>query len=125
VGAFTDSGGWHGFLRDPQGGYTQLDVPCAMATQPHGINNLGEIVGIWGDSARNVHGFYRDNQGAYYRIDNPDAMIPPPNVPTLVTGPFRISNNGQIVGTFRGRDDIYHGFKTQLPGAPPLTLCGN
>src|SRR4051812_25651077 len=50
VGSFIDSTGQHGFLRDPDGNLTQIDVPSAVGpfgTQAFGINDAGQIVGIF------------------------------------------------------------------------------
>ena len=46
-----------GFLRTSDGGYTRLDVPGATATYALGINNAGEIVGFYRDTADRYHGF--------------------------------------------------------------------
>jgi uncharacterized membrane protein len=46
VGAYSDTGGGHGFLFD-QGIYTTIDGPGAVAdfgTQAYGINDSGQIV---------------------------------------------------------------------------------
>jgi len=45
----------HGFLLD-QGSYTTLDVPGAFWSSAEGINDAGQIVGVYFD-AGGTHGF--------------------------------------------------------------------
>jgi hypothetical protein len=50
-------GSTHGFvLRN--GIYSSVDYPRATATQAWGINDNGEIVGQWTDTANVNHGFH-------------------------------------------------------------------
>jgi hypothetical protein len=58
---YTDAGGRsYGFLLDDDV-FTTIDVPGTVRTQPHGINNLGQIVGKYLDDAGRFHGFLLDN----------------------------------------------------------------
>jgi probable HAF family extracellular repeat protein len=94
-----------GFLRDAQGAYTTIEAPAAPpppgrpelpATQPFGINNLGQVTGIFIDS-EGIHSFLLDN-GAFTIIDDPDA------VGSTLT--LDVSDNGRIVGAY---DVVGHG----------------
>ena len=74
--------------------YTTLDDPLGTnGTMPEGINDNGQIVGDYLDSAGNIlfHGFLYSN-GTYTTLDDP--------LGTNGTIPWRINNNGQIVGTY-------------------------
>jgi probable HAF family extracellular repeat protein len=55
VEAFLDGTGAHGFL-DSGGIFTAIDVPGAAETQAFGINDAGQIVGIFG-TRTGQHGF--------------------------------------------------------------------
>ena len=52
---FGASGGIHGFI-NTGGTFTTLDVPGAGFTEAFGINNAGQVVGLFADSS-GVHGF--------------------------------------------------------------------
>jgi hypothetical protein len=59
VGYFTDSfGKYHGYVYSA-GTYTTLDPPGADGsfTLTQGINNTGQVVGMFRDSASVTHGF--------------------------------------------------------------------
>ena len=54
----------HGFLRDPDGRFTTIDVPGAgtgayQGTIPAGINPSGAITGFWVGANNVWHGFLR------------------------------------------------------------------
>jgi probable HAF family extracellular repeat protein len=49
--------------------FTQIDVPGAFGTQAYGINNAGQIVGLFDDSTGR-HGFL-DTGGSIIPIDVP------------------------------------------------------
>ena len=58
AGIYTKKGnGPHGFVLS-NGTYTSVDFPTATGTWVYGLNDLGEIVGTWTDTAGNIHGFY-------------------------------------------------------------------
>jgi probable HAF family extracellular repeat protein len=77
----------HGFLLD-NGAFTKIDVPGAAETRPFGINNAGQIVGEYVDTARRSHGFLFAN-GVYTTIDAPGGTS------TWVTD---IDDSGRMVG---------------------------
>ncbi|HYW48666.1 MAG TPA: IPT/TIG domain-containing protein [Bryobacteraceae bacterium] len=83
--------------------YPQFDVPGSASTRPSGINNSGQIVGIYADSANILHGFLRSADGATFTtIDVPGAL---PGT-TYANG---INNLGQIVGSYRDANG-YHAY---------------
>ena len=50
-----------GFVRDPKGNFTTFDVPNASFTSAFGINDRGDIVGLFTDSSFRNHGFLMEN----------------------------------------------------------------
>jgi len=110
VGSYSDSQisptSEHGYLRDPDGQFTQIDVPFAgaFATRPLAINATGVIVGRYSDAPglAGAHSFIRTPDGLFTTLDVPN------HVDTAFSG---INNRGQMVG--RARDPITllnHGF---------------
>jgi probable HAF family extracellular repeat protein len=75
--------------------FTQIDVPGAMFTAAFGINNRGQIVGVFADAGSVAHGFLLDN-GNFTQIDVPQINFP--GAPG--TQAFGIRERGQIVGGF-------------------------
>ncbi|MBO0684928.1 MAG: hypothetical protein J2P45_17395, partial [Candidatus Dormibacteraeota bacterium] len=76
-----------GFLRDARGKFTTLRFPGSIYTEAHDINNLGQVVGEWGDTAGGIHGF-RWDKGRFTSIDVPGSAL------ATATG---INDRGQIV----------------------------
>jgi uncharacterized membrane protein len=68
--------------------FTSIDVPGATVTQVSGVNDVGQIVGVYYDGS--LHGFLYDGT-SFETIDVPGAFL------TAVTG---INNAGQIVGRY-------------------------
>jgi probable HAF family extracellular repeat protein len=103
VGAWTSSRngvmGRHGFLYE-SGTITQLDVTGATVTQPRAINNAGEIVGDWTDTAGMTHGFLWTATHGFTSFDAPLATL------TSITA---INSSGVTAGHYSdGKTD--HGF---------------
>lgn len=69
--------------------FTPIDVPGALVTAPHGINDAGEIVGSYYDGTT-LRGFHFDGT-TFTTIDAPGAVI---------TSVFRINNSGAVVGYY-------------------------
>jgi probable HAF family extracellular repeat protein len=82
--------------------WRSFDVPGALnGTEPHGINDLGEITGVYADSNNNLHGFVRKSGGEIVTFD-------PPN--STGTNPTAINNQGAIVGSYTDAAGATHGF---------------
>ncbi len=108
VGIYRPTNGSHdqGFLYQ-NGTYTTISDPNgAEGTEALGINNAGEIVGQYTDSAGKTHGFL-DVDGTFTTIDDPLG------VNTAITG---INDAGQIVGYYQDSSGIDHGFVASLNG---------
>jgi uncharacterized membrane protein len=100
--------GSHGFLLD-HGTFTLIDVPGASETQARGINDKGQIVGLYFDGQSGGpgrHGFLLDH-GIFTTIDMPGSTT------GLLDG---INDKGQIVGSFSGGVFLLdHGHFTNVP----------
>jgi hypothetical protein len=120
VGAYdAGSDGIHGFIYNPAGGgtYTTLDDPLAPGgTQALGINNAGQIVGIYftfGGGVLDIHSFLYSG-GIFITIDDP--------VANNLTEAEGINNNNQIVGALidtTGGQNQGPGFLLTITPNPP------
>jgi uncharacterized membrane protein len=102
VGVFTRNGSNVGFLLH-QGKLTIISFPgAAGGTFPSSINNQGVIVGnyLTGEQRDGSHGFMWKS-GAFTNIEFPGAVA---------TQPTKISNNGDVVGTYVDSTQFEHGF---------------
>jgi uncharacterized membrane protein len=103
---------FHGFLAE-DGVVTAIDHPDAPAvpdggTSTLGINDSGEIVGVYGDQVNGAHLFVRDRRERF-------ATIADPYPGAAVTEPVDINNRREITGFYyrTGADleqGISHGF---------------
>ena len=120
VGSYFDaSSNEHGFIFHA-GKFTRVDFPGATSTEATGLNDIGDIVGIYQvPGPLNLHGFVRHN-GVFTTLDDPAA--------TFATRPLGINIQGTIVGNY----DDAHGFiyehgtyrtydAPQMPGETPNT----
>jgi probable HAF family extracellular repeat protein len=89
------------------GNYTRL-VPGYLA---NGINDAGEIVGLYLDANNNDHGFLYRN-GSYLTVDVPGAIR---------TDAYGINDAGQIVGEYEDANFVGHGF-VATPTPEPTTI---
>src|SRR5262249_47463264 len=104
------SGRQHGFLFSG-GIYTTIDDPLGThGTMATGINNTGQIVGTYVDSASRQHGFLYSG-GFYTTLDEPAATRDP-----VAPG---IKPAGQIVGSFRDASGTHAFLETTVPNPPP------
>jgi probable HAF family extracellular repeat protein len=69
--------------------FTTLDDPSG-GTEAYGINDFGQIVGLYFDASNHAHGFLYTG-GTFTTLDDPSATS------TLAQG---INDNGQIVGLY-------------------------
>jgi probable HAF family extracellular repeat protein len=126
----------HGFLRDPSGSFTTIDVPGAMQTSANGINNFGQIVGrpgylltggsfttidVPGETNTSANGINSFGQivggtgslisGGHGFLRDPSGSFTPIDVPGATgTEAFGINDGGQIVGTELNASGEQHGF---------------
>jgi uncharacterized membrane protein len=77
--------------------------PGALTTTGDGINNLGQIVGIWNSPDHNkpAEGFLRNADGTFQEINFPGSSG---------TGATGINDRGLIVGSYNDSAGISHGF---------------
>jgi probable HAF family extracellular repeat protein len=107
VGGYISSSGLgRGFLRDKRGRFSPIDVPGAEETEPHDINDPGEIVGNYTEhidpaAGNPLRGFLRDQGGGFTRIDFPGAAH---------TQAFGVNDGGQVVGQYDDADGGLHGY---------------
>lgn len=119
VGDVSDNnGGTHGFVRAPEGGFTEFDVPGANpspgynclygvgGTCPSAINDLGAVTGSDGDASGVVHGFVLAANGKITTFDVPCAGT---NA-GLGTFAQSINNFGVVAGYYFDPNSIAHGF---------------
>jgi hypothetical protein len=97
----------HGFFRDAAGNYTSLDAPGAILTVAEGINNRGEIVGLYLDVGGNAHGFVLSGIGDYM---DPSAWTTVDVPHARDTRIFSINARGQIAGPYVDATGFTHGF---------------
>jgi hypothetical protein len=79
---------------------TLIEFPRATGTVAIGINDHGQIVGIYFNQSNTIHGFTYDH-GRYSQLDYPGA------VETNLNG---INNSGQVSGTYFDIFGLPHGF---------------
>lgn len=103
AGSYYDSTGKHGFVRQPNGTYTTLQIPYTAfgllapafdTVQVTGINDAGQIVGIFqagqsGTTAVFNGAFVMNADGTFQEI-----------YPSNDTEVYGISNNGHILGSY-------------------------
>jgi hypothetical protein len=100
VGGFTDTNGVnHGFIKSGDH-YQTIDVPGANYTFLQGINNQGDVCGIY-HVGEVRHGFVLMRNGKLITIDVPGA------VNSYLAG---ISENGNVAGYYETADGAFHGF---------------
>jgi hypothetical protein len=137
TGNVTDNGfGTHGFVRTPNGRFTNFDAPGADpivgCTCPNGINDLGVIAGSTIDTNGVNHGFVRAPDGQFAIFD--DSQAPAGTGGGQGTIPAGINDFGVIAGTYTDGSNANHGFVRSAfgkittfdaPGASQGTFPGN
>ena len=102
-------------------GYTTIDYPGSTTTSAWGINNLGDVVGVYSLPDKTTHGFLWSG-GRISSIDYPGASG---------TDTWGINNHGDIVGDYT-TDGVTHSFvltrgrfvTVDVPGATLTGLAG-
>ena len=81
------------------GVFTPVDFPLARRTIASGINDAGEIAGLYSDAGNNTHGFV-DAGGAFATVDVAGARD------TQLTG---IASGGAVTGAYIDALNELHG----------------
>jgi uncharacterized membrane protein len=122
AGTYTDQSGInHGYIyKIGEGSFKLIDYPGALDTRVYGINNAGQVVGVFsetGEPGSAFHGFSYD--GTTFSI------LAYPG--TGWANPWGINDLGQIVGSYYGAEDgLIHGFvATPVPVPGSLLLLGS
>ena len=137
VGFFTDnSARCHGYVRAPNGTFTQIDAPDAgtgpfpqgtfpSEFTPAGINPAGAITGFYVDASSVQHGFVRAPGGNITEFDPSGSIL---------TNPNAIDQTGTITGFYFDANFVGHGFlrtpdgtitSFDAPGANMTPFSGN
>ena len=98
----------HGFMLNG-GTLTTLDFPGSNFTQALGLNNNGQVVGVYStaNGAPPMHGFvYNSANGHFRTVDDPDGV----NGGLSTTTVNGINNLGQIVGFYVDKTGNTDGF---------------
>jgi len=106
TGNLTDNNyGTHGFVRTPDGKFTDFDAPGADpvsgCTCPTAINDLGVVAGYYIDANGLSHGFLRSPGGQFTKFDVSGS-----------SGSFPLALNleGVLVGYFTDSNGAFHAF---------------
>jgi probable HAF family extracellular repeat protein len=92
----------HGFI-DTKDVFTKLDYPNATFTGGNGINDWGQVVGVYSDGAGDDNGFLYTN-GHFTTIDDPNSF------PPFGTDPLVINDLGQTAGWYYDAQENMHSF---------------
>jgi probable HAF family extracellular repeat protein len=87
------------------GVYSTFNYPNAIGTHPTGINDHGDIVGIFRDANNVRHGFLLKD-GSFSSVDVPVA------IGGTIGGTYGegINNAGEVVGRYLDSNSVQHGF---------------
>jgi hypothetical protein len=96
-----------GFLYD-SGKMTYLNAPGAVVTTASGINDGGEVAGVWLDSSNVNHGFIWKRAKGFTSFDLPHG--------STTGGVSGINSGGAVVGDFRDAKGDLHGFIRDAAG---------
>lgn len=104
VGVYMDASSiYHGFVRASDGTVRTVDVDGSPYTQLMGINTRGDIVGFYQDPADYIlKGFVLHADGEFVAVSPADAANG--------SYPYRITDDGRIVGWYMDANDRTIGF---------------
>jgi hypothetical protein len=112
IGYFIDAGNVaHGFLRSPDGRFTEFDPPGSYGTYPAGVNLELAIVGSYYDANYTEHGFERFPDGRITTFDAPGAGT----LPGIGTIEYSINDWGVVSGFYIDNNIVIHAF-IRTPG---------
>jgi hypothetical protein len=100
----------HGFVRSRGGKITTFDAPAGASSLgfgcfqacPLGLNDSGEVTGVYADTNYVYHGFLRSPWGKITTFDAPGA--------SNGTFPVSINDRGAIAGYYLDANNVSHAF---------------
>jgi hypothetical protein len=105
----------HGF-RLSGGQYTTLDDPAGIQTGVTGLNDHGQVSGVYVD-ANGPHGFLLSS-GQYTTVDDPAGV--------LGSAVDSVNNSGKLVGVYTDANGVFHGYlATKAHGDSALDAFGS
>jgi hypothetical protein len=113
TGTFQPTGGGNyvGFIRNQAGSVTTFQVAPVMEST--GINDIGQVTGLYVDSGRVSHGFVRDQSGNVQLFDVPGAGTSA----LQGTCPTKINLGGTVTGYYIDAASVAHGFVRNTDGS--------
>jgi hypothetical protein len=107
-----------GIALHAQNGYnfTTINFPGGTSTQGRGINQQGDVVGIYTDHATGLTRGFRLSGGSYFKIDYPGAAQ---------TFPRGINKNKETAGFFIDSNGVFHGFLLNSGGFKQIDVPGS
>jgi hypothetical protein len=116
TGYYLDSNNvFHGFLRSPEGKFTNFEAPGADTTAndyngtlPNAINDAGAITGIFYDVNNLAHGFLRSPDGSFTTFDVPASAD---------TFPIALNFESDVVGYYLDENYVFHAFLRRKDGS--------
>ena len=121
AGTYIDKGNvMHGFLRDPDGSFTRIDVPgagsgFAEGTEADNVNSAGVVAGTYVDASGVSHGFVRDPDGRITKFDVEGAGTEG-GQGTIVEWAQCLNDAGIITGNYVDASGVSHGFVRATDG---------
>jgi uncharacterized membrane protein len=91
----------YGFVQR-DGVFSRIEVRGASTTIPFGINDRGDVAGVYIDAGGAVRGFVRDEDGDVTKINIPG---------TSEVAVYDINNRGEVVGYYVDSGDVQHGYR--------------
>jgi hypothetical protein len=107
---------YHGFLRSPDGKFTNFEAPGAdtqagdfNGTLPNAISDAGAITGVYYDANNEGHGFLRSPEGKFTTFDVTRGTIG-------TTTPIALNLESAIVGYYEDQNGVFQPFLRRPDG---------
>jgi hypothetical protein len=111
---------FHGFVRGPEGKFTNFEAPGADTTPgdfngtlPNAINDAGAIAGVYYDIQNVAHGFLRSPEGGMTTFDPPGSIATIPiaiNLESAIAG-YYVDDTGVFAAFLRRADGTFATWK--------------
>ncbi|MGA2402144.1 MAG: carboxypeptidase regulatory-like domain-containing protein [Syntrophobacteraceae bacterium] len=90
--------------------FPHSNTVSVMGTKGQGVNDSGEVTGLYWNDNGDTHGFVRSARGKFTSFDcsSPGQQA---------TSAYGINNNGQVSGSYVDADDNLHGFVRSADGS--------